>query len=59
MKTIPLRTAKAALEAMNTAADWITIGEQGNGGESWFTAVPSFDRRRKALIAAIAKAEAP
>ena len=57
-KTIPLKTAKAALAALNLAADWIAIGEQGNDAVSWFTEVPAFDRRRKALEKAIAKAEA-
>lgn len=57
-KSIPIRTAKAALSAMNVAANWIEIGEQGCGANrSWFTDVPSFDRRRKALRAAILKAE--
>lgn len=56
-KTIPLRTAKAALNALEDAAAWIAAGEEGMGGVSWFMSIPSFDRRRKALRAAIAKAE--
>lgn len=60
MKNIPLSTAKAALAAMNDAAAWISISEQGRGRneKSWFTSVPSFDRRRRALRSAIARAEA-
>lgn len=61
MNTIPLKTAKAALSALEDAAMWIALGEEEaleHKQESWFTANPSFDRRRKALRAAIAKAEA-
>lgn len=56
---IDIRTARAALRALDDAAGWIAEGEIGiaTRKESWFHIVPSFDRRRRALRRAIARAE--
>ncbi len=61
MKTIPLKTAAAALASMDQAAYWIGAGEDNGPGGSWFSCGEGrkFNRRRAALRRAIQKAGAP